>query len=242
MQYQTLIELQRRAQTEQELKKVCEDFCAEIGFEYYLFAICKLTSLSAPEITTITNYPEAWIEHYFEEKYQRIDPVVRYCFEKVSPIRWDHLQKHPEYSSPEGDAIFKKAAQLGLVYGVSIPLKAHTGEICIFSLASANGTDTDNRFDAVLSPAQTFSTELFNNLTRIKLTQDEQKESLTPRELECIFWACEGKTTWEMSQILDITERTVIFHLTSATKKLGAVNRQHAVAKAITTGLIKPLL
>lgn len=242
MQHQTLIELQKNAQTEQELKQVCEQFCSDVGFEYYLFAICKLTSLSAPEITTITNYPDAWIQVYFEEKFQRFDPVVRYCFENVSPIRWDHLQKLPEYASPEGDMIFTKAAQLGLLYGVSTPLKAHTGEISIFSLATAEGADIDDRIDAALSPAHTFAAELFNNLTRIKLTLEEKKEDLTPRELECIFWACEGKTTWEMSQILDITERTVIFHLTSATKKLGAVNRQHAVAKAITTGLIKPIL
>lgn len=238
----TLIELQKTAQTEQELKNVCDQFCVTVGFEFYLFAICKLTSLSAPEITTITNYPDAWIEYYFEEKYQRIDPVVRYCFEKVSPIRWDHLQNLPEYISPEGDMLFKKAAQLGLAHGISIPLKTHSGEICIFSLATADGVDIDNRFDIVLSPAHIFSTELFNNLTRIKSTLSDVQENLTPRELECIFWACEGKTTWEISQILDITERTVIFHLTSATKKLGAVNRQHAVAKAITTGLIKPLL
>lgn len=242
MQYQALIELQKNAQTEQTLQQVCEKFCSYVGFEYYLFAICKLTSLSAPEITTITNYPEEWIKYYFEEKLQRFDPVVRYCFEQVSPIRWGDLQNLPEYASPEGDAIFKKAAELGLAHGISIPLKAHTGETCIFSLATANAADINNRFDSALSPAQTFSTELFNNLTRIKLTLDEKKENLTARELECIFWACEGKTTWEMSQILDITERTVIFHLTSATKKLGAVNRQHAVAKAITTGLIKPKL
>ena len=242
MQHQILIELQKNAQTEQELKQVCEQFGISVGFEYYLFAICKITSLSAPEITTITNYPDTWVEYYFEEKFQRFDPVVRYCFEQVSPIRWNDLQDLPEYASPEGDLIFKKAAEIGLAYGISIPLKAPTGEICIFSLATANGVSTNNRFDSALSPAQTFSTELFNNLTRIKLTQDEKKENLTARELECIFWACEGKTTWEMSQILNITERTVIFHLTSATKKLGAVNRQHAVAKAITTGLIKPKL
>ena len=242
MQHQTLIESQKDAHTEQALQHVCEQFCADVSFEYYLFAICKITSLSAPEITTITNYPNEWMQYYFEQKLQRFDPVVRYCFEKISPIRWCNLQHMPEYSSPEGDAIFKKAAELGLAYGISIPLKAHTGEICIFSLATANGVEIDRRFNDALSSAQTFATELFNSLTRINLTPSNKKEILTARELECIFWACEGKTTWEMSQILDIAERTVIFHLTSATKKLGAVNRQHAVAKAITSGLIKPML
>jgi LuxR family transcriptional activator of bioluminescence operon len=53
-----------------------------------------------------------------------------------------------------------------------------------------------------------------------------------------MFWACEGKTTWEISRIVEISERTVIYHLHNSAQKLGASNRQHAVAIAIGKGLI----
>lgn len=59
------------------------------------------------------------------------------------------------------------------------------------------------------------------------------------RERDCLQWAAKGKTSWEMSQILGISESTIIYHLRNATKKLDAANRMHAVAKALKADLIE---
>ena len=53
--------------------------------------------------------------------------------------------------------------------------------------------------------------------------------SLTSQELECMRWCKEGKTNWEIGEILAISEKTVKFHLTNAMRKLGAANRIAAV-------------
>jgi DNA-binding CsgD family transcriptional regulator len=52
---------------------------------------------------------------------------------------------------------------------------------------------------------------------------------LTPREIECIHWAAQGKTSWEISRILSITERTVNFHLSNSMQKTGSANRQQLI-------------
>lgn len=65
---------------------------------------------------------------------------------------------------------------------------------------------------------------------------------LTEREKECLLWTAEGKTSWEMSKILNISERTVIFHLKNCSDKLATCNRQQAVARAVSQGLISPRL
>jgi LuxR family quorum sensing-dependent transcriptional regulator len=62
---------------------------------------------------------------------------------------------------------------------------------------------------------------------------------LTAREREVLRWAADGKTSWEVSVILRISERTVKFHLLQASRKLNAVNRTSTVAKALARGLIK---
>lgn len=62
---------------------------------------------------------------------------------------------------------------------------------------------------------------------------------MTAREREVLRWAADGKTSWEVSVILRISERTVKFHLIQASRKLNAVNRTAAVAKALARGLIK---
>lgn len=61
---------------------------------------------------------------------------------------------------------------------------------------------------------------------------------LTPRERECLQWAAAGKSEWEISQILGISEHTAEKHLLNAKTKLGAVNRVHAVAEGIRRGHI----
>ena len=62
--------------------------------------------------------------------------------------------------------------------------------------------------------------------------------NLTPREGEILNWIMQGKSTWDISTIINISERTVKFHIDNAIKKLGAVNRAHAVAIALRNELL----
>jgi len=61
---------------------------------------------------------------------------------------------------------------------------------------------------------------------------------LTAREREVLAWAAVGKSAWETAEILHITKRTVDEHTQTAFRKLGAVNRTHAVAIALREGII----
>jgi DNA-binding CsgD family transcriptional regulator len=63
--------------------------------------------------------------------------------------------------------------------------------------------------------------------------------NLSARELDCLQWTAAGKTAWEASVILGITERTVRFHLNAAREKLGCANTTQAVAKAVVGRLIQ---
>jgi LuxR family transcriptional regulator of spore coat protein len=62
---------------------------------------------------------------------------------------------------------------------------------------------------------------------------------LSPRELSCLEWVAAGKTSWETSRILGISERTINFHVRNACGKLGVNRRSAAVAKAMRGGLLK---
>lgn len=54
---------------------------------------------------------------------------------------------------------------------------------------------------------------------------------LGTRERDAMAYVAEGKTDWEIGRILGIAESTARFHVDNARKKLGAVNRAHAVAR-----------
>jgi DNA-binding CsgD family transcriptional regulator len=63
--------------------------------------------------------------------------------------------------------------------------------------------------------------------------------ALTPREREVLTWVAKGKTAWETAQILHIAMRTVNAHAGTIIRKLGAVNRTHAVAIALQNHIVE---
>jgi LuxR family quorum-sensing system transcriptional regulator CciR len=62
---------------------------------------------------------------------------------------------------------------------------------------------------------------------------------LSDREKACLRWTALGKSSWEIGQILSISENTVIFHIKNAMRKLGVRSRTLAAVKAIQLGLIE---
>lgn len=63
---------------------------------------------------------------------------------------------------------------------------------------------------------------------------------LTEREREALTWAARGKASGEIATILDISERTVNFHIDNAMRKVGAATRIQAAVKCALLGLIEP--
>jgi DNA-binding NarL/FixJ family response regulator len=67
---------------------------------------------------------------------------------------------------------------------------------------------------------------------------DEGLDHLTEREMEVLRLMAQGRANKEIASSLDISERTVKFHVSSILSKLGATNRTEAVALAAQQGLV----
>jgi DNA-binding CsgD family transcriptional regulator len=78
-------------------------------------------------------------------------------------------------------------------------------------------------------------TERLIDLADLRATDDP---NLTRREIDCMAFVADGKTDWEISVILGISEATVRFHIDNARRKLDAVNRTQAVARLVQSGEI----
>jgi DNA-binding CsgD family transcriptional regulator len=68
------------------------------------------------------------------------------------------------------------------------------------------------------------------SLTALKLLRN--------REIECLRWVAEGKTSIEISRIIDLSEHTVNHYLAACCRKLDAVNRVQAAVKAVRLGIV----
>lgn len=65
-----------------------------------------------------------------------------------------------------------------------------------------------------------------------------RKVRLSHRELEVLNLLKLGKTSWDISRILGISERTVNYHIGNIMDKLDVTNRIQAVYEAVNLDLI----
>lgn len=72
---------------------------------------------------------------------------------------------------------------------------------------------------------------------KLDITQSEMP-NLTTKEIEVLKWVEQGKTTWEIARIQEISERTVKFHVGNVLGKLGVKSRFQAVAVAVKLGIL----
>lgn len=69
------------------------------------------------------------------------------------------------------------------------------------------------------------------------LRQDRETE-LTEREVECLYWIAEGKTSDETAVILGISRNTINNYITSVMRKTATKTRSEAIAWAVRNGLV----
>lgn len=98
--------------------------------------------------------------------------------------------------------------------------------------------------DPDLSPDDAFSVQLAGLMLTERLmtfagpTSPDEEVRLTDRERDALAWVAEGKSDWEISVILGLSETTVRFHVDNARRKLGAVNRTQAIARLAAARLL----
>lgn len=179
--------------------------------------------------TLIHSYPEPWCQEYYNKRYFRSDPVLEYCRSRSVPVMWRDITV-----SDESRAFVNTARSHGIEEGMTFPIHA-AGE---WGYLTFNWHSNDNLGPAHLMEAflygQLFTAHAQESIRKVLLRQPTQAShcELTQREKECLLWSAESKTAWEISQILRISSRTVVFHLKNAVIKLGAINRTHAAVEA----------
>lgn len=235
-----LFESLQNCNTVEELHTSATAIAREMGFEHFLYGVQVNTSLTRPYRFILSCYPEVWRKHYDEEGYANIDPTVSHCAKTSTPIVW----KNEIFKGRKEARVRSEAKDCGLVSGASFSVHGGRGEAAMLSLAtSRESREAQDDILAVMGKAQLLTCYLHEAVQRVVLSKGPvplKKINLTDREKECLLWAAEGKTGWEIANIVSISERTVTFHLQNAAQKMGVVNRQQAISRALSMGLIEP--
>lgn len=209
------------------------------GYDYLLFGIVPSKGVPLEDAFIKSNYPSQWRSIYDASQLHYIDPTVSHCLRSIMPLAWNAKTFKGRVQSE----FYEQASGYGLRSGISFPVHGAGGEFGILSLATSD-------------PVHGASVEDVETLAALSLLRDYTFESsikfletssrapapvkLTARELECLRWVMEGKSSWEISQIRMCSEATINFHVLNLKKKFNVQTRQQAVVRAIKLGLIAP--
>jgi DNA-binding CsgD family transcriptional regulator len=81
-------------------------------------------------------------------------------------------------------------------------------------------------------------TAYFTSLLQCGVSKSDRDFELTDRELECLFWIAEGKTSDEIAMILGISRNTINNYITSVMRKTATKTRSEAIAFAVRNNLV----
>lgn len=192
---------------------------------------------SAGQGYAATTYSDAWSEQYFSEDYSRIDPVVQGCFRRFHPVDWRRL----DWSGKLARDFMGEARASGVgSQGFSVPIRGPAGQFALFTVSDMRTDAEWESYTAEHTRDLILAAHFVNQrVLEIENGSDEaQLRNLSPREVDVCTLLAMGYSRAQAAEALSISEHTLRVYIESARFKLGATNTIHAVAKALSMGLV----
>jgi len=225
-------------------------FQKSLGFDLLMYGYAALDSGGSPgEVATLSNFPTAYQKRYREQQYYRDDPVVHHCIGNLAPLRVgrDSLHLWPNQGRGLTEAqhrIIHEAADCGMAVGVVIPLRSPGRyPVAGMSLSNAMGSREFGRFLAEWGQVAQLAAIHSHTRLQMQLQAAGRADSgvvLSSQERECLLWVARGMSSKETAKRIGLSPKTVDFHIAKVMAKMGGATRSHAVARAITLGLLDP--
>ncbi|WP_460120685.1 LuxR family transcriptional regulator [Pseudomonas sp. S2_C03] len=207
-------------------------FAQNIGFKFFAFSATWKTKHNQSSTIGRHNFPPGWSTEYANETFSSIDPVIAHCNHSMLPVLWT------EQLFANTPTLWEALEAHGIQHGWSQALHDEESGLCsIFSLS---------RSDCPITPLELyenlgFSVFMGRHLHQLALQSLPMKPPaphLSVREVDVLKLAAAGKTADESARILNLSPRTIHFHIQSAIEKLGVNNKISAIIAAIKAGYL----
>lgn len=214
----------------ESLRRVLSEAGAALDLKCFAY-LCLPTRRCDPA-ELISTYPVKWIDRYLLRSYQRLDPVIIEARGTCEPFEWGYEVPGMRLSKPQR-GLLDEAAQFGIRCGFTVPIHDPRGPIAAVTFAADERRATFQRCIEQHRHVLQLMAMYFHAHARRRVTPNRVVDgvALSPRELECLEWAAQGKSAWEIGCLVNISRRTAAFHLDNAKTKFGVRTICQAVAK-----------
>lgn len=213
------------------LKKATEMFGARA---FMVLRVPSSTSVALQSASVITSWPSELIAKYDAEGLMADSPALNHIKTSTVPFAYDIHAINHQRRDGKMERTIQLFEQYGLIRGAYFPVCDAGGDRGAIGYSGERDPFTNQE----MLQLHMISTCVFDRLYQLARKDRKGGEDLTQREIDCLTWTAAGKTSLEISNILNLSEHTVNHYLNRATKKLDTVNRTQAVAKALRMGII----
>lgn len=230
----SFLERSKTLQSRDELALLLEEVTLALGFSY--FALVHHTDLrqAGQQSIQIHNYPNSWATRFIEDGMHAEDPVHQACLRSNVGFAWSELSSLIPLTRRQR-TILDDASRHGLKFGFTTPANV-PGEYGSCSFASDRELQPSGETLMLAQMIGGFAYQAARRLQAIDSTDHRVAPRLTRRQHDCLLFAIRGKTDWEISRILGLSEETVSQHLSMARARYGVVKRLQLAAHAILDG------
>ncbi len=199
--------------------------------------------IAIPSLMKLRNIASGMHEYWCDRGYFLIDPVQLLAARTSVPFFWNYEPgadtRIRHFVTSETEPVARYLLDHDMPAGVTVPIHMPHG-----GYATVTGT---------LAPGATAG-EALHNIADFGLLAQVFHEAayqayadtvpglasapLTARERQCLRYCADGYSAKEISRLIGRSIPTVVLHLSTATKKLGARNRTQAAAMAVRHGLL----
>jgi DNA-binding CsgD family transcriptional regulator len=231
--FEDFVEATRQASTVERLKDTIGGFFAGEGYQN--FAIVSLIGREKIGDIALSNYPPSIGQTYRAERWDRADPLLPVALHASRPVVWEYVWRRRSLSK-EQIAVVEGFRHMGLCQGITFPLQHNCGPRQVMALSRPHQADDDlERFPLL----QAFCTQAWSRHLELGGDGTPSTAILSSREIEILNWVKEGKSNWDIAEILNLSIKTVEYHVSNVMRKLGAPNRITAVVIALRYRIIQ---
>lgn len=233
MMLESVIERLQATQTQDELNDFVVSLRDVLDVEHVAY---HWVNSSGEQYAAVT-YSPVWVDRYFGEDYSRIDPVVQSCFRRFHPVQWKNL----DWSGKAVRNFMNEAVDNGVGnQGFSVPIRGPSGQFALFTVSDDANDDLWQKYTEKMTSNLILISHYVNQQAlEIERGSDLlDAPSLSPRETDALTLLALGLSRAQAAENLSISEHTLRVYIESARFKLAAANTTHAVARALSSGLL----
>ena len=227
-----------QASDKQSFDRLLVKFAQSLEFSIVSAALVVEHPGTHPVFVMTGNTPDGFVEASKSLADSRRDPVLKRMKRLNVPFIYDQAL----YVKESAGDLWEQQAVFGYRTGIAMALHLPGGKHFLMGVYREQALpQRDSQITRLLADLQLLAVHAQDAAVRLLVGQahgNSPVPHLTGREKQVLQWTMDGKSAWEVGEILQLSENTINFHLRNAMTKLDVSSKHQAVLKAMSLGLI----